>query len=122
MPRTSPKIRRLTWGSVEVEGHGAFKDVKTWPGGARAWDWTETGTAHEPGIQVADVRELVDEGADVVVLSRGMQERLKVPEATVAWLEDQGLEVHVLQTERAVAYYNKLAEQADVGALVHSTC
>ena len=34
-----------------LDGLGA----KLYPGGARAWDWRETGTRHRPGIQPADI-------------------------------------------------------------------
>ena len=48
-----------------------FKDVKLWPGGGREWDWGETNTRHEPGIQPSDVEELLVHRPDIVVLSRG---------------------------------------------------
>ena len=59
MGMSSPAITHLSWGKLEVADHGTFKDAKLWPGGARAWDWSETGTRHEPGIQPADVAELL---------------------------------------------------------------
>lgn len=118
----SPEVRSLSWGTVEVEGGGRFKDVKLFPGGARAWDWRETGTAHEPGIQPADIDELLDRGATTVVLSRGMLGRLGVPAETLAWLEARGVRAHVAQTEEAVRLYNELRARERVGALLHSTC
>ena len=60
----SPKIRSLEWGRMEVEGLGTLKDAKLYPGGGRRWDWTETGTSHDPGIQLEDVQELLEHGAD----------------------------------------------------------
>jgi len=102
---------------------GTIKDVKLWPGGGRAWDWGETGTRHSPGIQVADVEELMANGATVVVLSRGMEERLGVPETTVEELRARGIEVHVAETKAAVGIYNDLVEAGKaVGGLFHSTC
>ena len=65
----SPRILHLSWGHIEVEGHPPFKDAKVFPGGAREWDWRDTGTRHVPGIQPADVRELIEHGAKAVVLS-----------------------------------------------------
>lgn len=119
----SPTIDTISWGTTRVEDHGAFKDAKLWPGGARAWDWDETGTAHDPGIQPADVEELIDQGAETVVLSRGMNRRLQVMDRTLQSLESEGVEVHVLQTEEAVEQYNELAAEGEpVGALIHSTC
>jgi hypothetical protein len=118
----SPRISHLSWGRIEVEGFGAFKDAKLYPGGAREWDWRETGTRHVPGIQPADVEELLDRGAELVVLSQGVLEALRVCPETLALLESKGIPAHVLPTEEAVRLYNRLAEERRVGALVHSTC
>ncbi|MBW8012116.1 MAG: hypothetical protein FVQ83_12895 [Chloroflexi bacterium] len=118
----SPRITHLSWGRMEVEGVGVFKDAKLYPGGGRAWDWNETGTRHSPGIQPADVAELLEHGAQVVVLSKGMHEDLKVQPETLQLLEDKGIPVHNLQTERAVEKYNQLRETEMVGGLFHSTC
>ena len=121
----SPEIRDISWGNVEVdasEGTRSYKDVKIWPGGSREWDWNETGTHHEPGIQPADVEELVENGAERVILSRGMNRRLCVKEETLEWLGKRGVEVEVLETNEAVSRYNELADSERVGALIHSTC
>ncbi len=75
---TSSRIVGLSWGQIEVEGGIRFKDAKLYPGGSREWDWRETGTAHIPGIQPADVEELLQKGARRVVLSRGIYRRLQV--------------------------------------------
>jgi hypothetical protein len=119
----SPQIDRVSWGRVEVRGAGrAYKDGKLFPGGSREWDWRETGTSHAPGIQPADVEELLEHGAEVVVLSKGMLSRLQTCAETLALLEARGIEVHVLATRKAVALYNRLSAERRVGALIHSTC
>lgn len=121
-PPQSPRIARLSWGRVEVEGHGLFKDAKLYPGGCREWDWRETGTSHVPGIQPADVEELLQHGAAVVVLSRGMYGRLQVCLETLQLLKDRSIPVHVLRTKEAVGAYNECREKGPVGGLIHSTC
>ena len=118
----SPRITHLSWGRLEVEGYEPFKDVKLFPGGAREWDWRETGTRHVPGVQPADVEELLDHGASVVVITKGMNERLQVCPETLQMLEKQGIPAYVLQTEAAVQFYNKLSEREQVGGLFHTTC
>lgn len=120
--RPSPRITFLSWGRLEIAGLGRFKDAKLFPGGARDWDWRETGTRHVPGIQPADVEELLAHGATVVLLSKGMNERLHVCPETLQLLMEKEIPVHILQTEKAVQLYNKLAETEAVGALIHSTC
>uniref|UniRef100_A0A673C4Z1 Adipogenesis associated, Mth938 domain containing n=1 Tax=Sphaeramia orbicularis TaxID=375764 RepID=A0A673C4Z1_9TELE len=89
---SSPEIESLSWGQMTVRGcSSTYKDCKVWPGGSRAWDWTETGT--------------------------------KVPSSTVDFVRRTGVEVHVLQTEDAVAKYNSLVVRgAKVGGVFHSTC
>lgn len=118
----SPRILSLSWGSMTVDGLGAGRDFKLWPGGGREWDWRETGTHHSPGIQPADVRELLDRGSRVVVLSRGQLERLQTSPDTLELLHGAGVEVHVEKTTAAVETYNRLAEHLPVGGLFHSTC
>ena len=118
----SPLINSIAWGRIDVHGMGEVKDVKLWPGGGRVWDWGETGTKHNPGIQIADVEELLSHGAQVVVLSRGMQERLGVADSVAEALEARGVTVHVAETRAAVAIYNGLISSVPVGGLFHSTC
>jgi len=118
----SPRILAVSWGHMEVEGIGAGKDFKLYPGGGREWDWSETGMSHSPGIRPADVQELLDRGAVAVVLSRGMEERLRVDPAALEYLEQQSVEVHVAETREAVQIYNNLAGAVPVGGLFHSTC
>jgi len=118
----SPKILTLKWGETDVYGHGVHKDIKLWPGGGRSWDWQETGTQHVPGIQPADVQELVDNGAEVIVLSRGMELRLQTCPETLELLSGLAIEVYVEESMAAAALYNSLADSRRVGCLPHSTC
>ena len=121
--RPSPLISEISWGQVLVEGVSApFRDVKLFPGGAREWDWAETGTQHSPGIKPADVRELLEQGAAVIVLSTGFQERLGVSPETLQMLEKAEIPIYMLPTEEAARLYNALRETEAVGALIHTTC
>uniref|UniRef100_A0A8C8ZHZ5 Mth938 domain-containing protein n=1 Tax=Prolemur simus TaxID=1328070 RepID=A0A8C8ZHZ5_PROSS len=121
---SSPEIASLSWGQMKVQGSTTtYKDCKVWPGGSRAWDWRETGTEHSPGVQPADVKEVVEKGVQTLVIGRGMSEALKVPPSTVEYLKKHGIDVRVLQTEAAVKEYNALAAQGvRVGGVFHSTC
>lgn len=118
----SPKINSIEWGKVKTNDGYEYKDVKLYPGGSRIWDWNETGTHHQPGIQPADVQELIDHGADTIILSRGFNERLHVCGETKTMLRDKGIQFHILETGQAAKKYNFLREDHSVGALIHSTC
>ncbi len=120
---SSPEVVDLSWGQVWLNGfREPFKDVKIYPGGARAWDWRETNTHHSPGIQPADVQELLDHGARIVILSTGMLKRLEVQPRTIHMLETADIEHYVEDTKAAVRLFNKLRRSEPVGILIHSTC
>lgn len=74
------------------------------------------------GIQPGDVHELLDHGAKVVVLSRGMKECLRVPGETLDFLKERRVEAHILPTTEAAELYNRLAKEGPVGGLFHTTC
>ncbi|HUA65320.1 MAG TPA: Mth938-like domain-containing protein [Alphaproteobacteria bacterium] len=121
-PKQSPRITHISWGRMEVEGLGPGRDFKLYPGGGRAWDWTETGTHHVPGIQPSDVQELLDNGSKVIILTRGMELVLQTCPETLQMLRDRGVRYYVEETKKAVELYNQLAQTEPVGGLFHSTC
>jgi hypothetical protein len=120
--KRSPRISCISWGQMDVEGLGRGRDFKLYPGGGREWDWNETGTHHVPGIQPADVEELLEHGSKVVVLTRGMQLALQTCPETLQLLRERGVACHVEETKAAVELYNRLAPTEPVGGLFHSTC
>ncbi|CAN5209466.1 hypothetical protein BH24ACT16_BH24ACT16_16600 [soil metagenome] len=117
--RRHPRVSSVSWGRVEVDGYGVFKDARIHPGGAQEWDWSKTGTRHSPGVQPADVYPLLECGAETVIIGTGFYERLEVQTETLRILEENGVEVYVRGTEEAVCLLNGLEGAA---ALIHSTC
>ncbi len=108
---------------MEVDGVGVGKDFKLWPGGGREWDWSETDTHHVPGIQPADVEELLNYGSQIVVLSRGMLLALQTCQKTLDMLDEKHITVHIAETKKAANLYNELVSDGKaVGGLFHSTC
>ena len=80
-----------------------------------------------PGIQRSDVEDLVDKGADTIILSQGYRNQLQVAPETEAFLdqlrEQKKIQYYVKTTGEAVDLYNELAkDNKRVGALIHSTC
>jgi len=117
-----PLIAEFRWGRIQDSVGRVFKDARLYPGGAEEWDWRRTGTRHDPGIQIGDLEDLLSTRPDVVILTRGVDLVLQVPEPTIEFVRAAGPLVLVLQTEEAVAEYNRRAVNERVVALVHSTC
>ncbi len=118
----SPRITHISWGRIDVESLGSGRDFKLFPGGGREWDWSETGTHHVPGIQPADVQELLEHGTRVIILTRGMELVLQTCPETLRMLREMGITYYVEETRAAVELYNRLAPTEAVGGLFHSTC
>ena len=121
----SPRIASIEWGRITLDDGSTFKDARLFPGGSREWDWNETGTHHEPGIQPADVAELLEHGATTIVLSRGFHERLSVCSETIELLQRRGIQrcdIHIAETGKAARLYNMLAADHAIAGLFHSTC
>jgi len=92
-----------------------------------AWDWRKTGTHHEPGTQPADLEELFTNNCETIILSRGIENRLKTAVETRDLLQQRGMVLNqnyfILQSEDAKNVYNRLAtENKRVCAIIHSTC
>jgi len=123
---TETLITGLSWGNIEVSIAGEkhhFKDCKVWPGGARSWDWGETGTQHSPGIQMADIEEILAHDIDELVLARGQLGHLGVSAETEEELRKRGVTYHIELTKKAIHLFNKLSKQGKrVGGVFHSTC
>lgn len=123
---TETLITDLSWGSMEVSIAGEkqhFKDCKIWPGGARAWDWGETGTHHSPGVQLADVEEILAKDVEVLILTRGQLGRLGISPDTEEKLRERGVSYHIERTKKAVRLFNDMVRQGKrVGGVFHSTC
>jgi len=117
-----PVITNFLWGRIEDSAGRVFKDARVFPGGATEWDWRKTGTRHVPGIQIADVEDLLSTQPETVILTRGVELVLQVPDRTVQFVRDAGPQVLVLQSEAAVAEYNRRVRTERVVAVVHSTC
>ena len=75
-----------------------------------------------PGIQPADVEELVARGATTVVLSQGMNTQLRVHPDTRRYLDERSITVHVAETREAAKIYIDLTEGTLVAGLLHATC
>lgn len=103
-----------------------FKDVKVWVGSkdaqAKEWDWNITKTRHVPGIQPVDLDEFIDQ-VDEVILTRGVELVLQVPQETIDYVKSKGKVCHVGETPDMIELFNRLVDQGKkVGGVFHSTC
>lgn len=119
---SSPFISHAEWGAITLDFQTKFKDAKCFPNGMREWNWKETGTKHNPGVQIKDVEELILNGAECIVLSNGYHEKLQICNSTKNYLKGMNIPYYILNTKDAVSKYNELRLLNEVGGLFHTTC
>ncbi|XWV26878.1 hypothetical protein QJ857_gp0172 [Tupanvirus soda lake] len=119
-----PIIVKAKWGKIDISYLGKtdkYKDVILWPNGHKNWDWSLYNTHHNPGIQIMNIKELVDFGCDLIILSTGFENVLQVSKQTIAWLEKNNIKYEIANSMDAIKLYNKNITN-NVGLLLHSTC
>ncbi len=128
--KSSPVIAKIVWGEITVSQDGSstlYKDAKLSPNGAKDWNWSahNPATQHRPGIQISDIEEFISgpNEVDVIILTRGVDLVLQIPQSTIDYIKSKGKVCYDGQTNDMVALYNKLvAEGKIVGGVFHSTC
>ena len=114
-------IENIKWGEIVVNGK-KFKDIKIWNNIVKEWNWNETNTKHNPGIQIKDVTEFIDD-VDIIILSKGYKNMLETKIDTINFINHKNKKLIILTTDKAVKEYNRLAELGyKIGGLIHSTC
>jgi len=120
-----PIIIDASWGKTFVSYLGEkekYKDVILWDSGHKAWDWSISNTHHNPGIQILEVKELVEEyDCNFIILSTGFEDVLRVAPETIQWLDRNKIGYKIMNSMDAIKFYNS-CDKEHVGLLLHSTC
>lgn len=119
----SPLILSCTWGRVEVDGFGVFKDALLLPGLAKEWRWEKPFNSHASANSVPLVEALMASGAETVIMTLGMDGVLKMPSDTLHAAAPLGPNLFIARSDKAVQRYNELVHMGRTVAMaLHSTC
>lgn len=112
------KIIACSFGKITIDGETFNSDVIIYPNRVQASWWRKEG--HR--LQVADLTEVIDERPEVLIIGTGHNGLMEVPEETLHVLRQEGIEIHVEKTTRAVELFNHMPEDKKVMAALHLTC
>jgi hypothetical protein len=111
------RIQSYSFGHIVVDGEEATNDVIVLPGRVVHNWWRRDGHA----LVLEDLREVLDELPQRLVVGTGAYGRMHPDPAVVAELGERGIEVEALPTEEAVRRYGEL-DAARTAAALHLTC
>ena len=94
-------------------------DVIILPEQVRADWWRDQGHVLKP----ADLSAVLEASPHVLVVGQGAYGRMEVPAATLAWLQEAGIEAVCGKTPQAVeAYGERCKGSRKIAAALHLTC
>jgi uncharacterized protein YprB with RNaseH-like and TPR domain len=113
-----PHIESYSFGTVTVDGKTHSSDLIILPGGVRAGWWRKEG--HRLDMQ--DLDQIIEAKPSILVIGTGNVGLMKVPQETLDYLAQHGIQVLVERTAAACQRYNELAETEQAAAALHLTC
>ena len=111
------RLENYSFGRLTVDGEEETRDVIVLPERVvRNW-WRRDGHA----LVLDDLDAVLDELPTRLIVGTGAQGQMKPDPATLAQLQERGIDVEVLRTDQAVDRYGSL-NPAETAAALHLTC
>ncbi len=116
-PDTMGKIRDYRFGHVVVEGQQETRDLIVLPKRVvRDW-WRREGHA----LVLEDLEDVLEDLPDRLIVGMGASSQMRPDPAMLERLNERGIEVECLPTDRAVIRFGEL-DPARTAAALHLTC
>jgi hypothetical protein len=111
-------IGSYEFGRITIDGKSYNRDLIILPDGVEAEWWRKEGHC----LHIADLRKVLDEKPEVLVVGTGYYGEMTVPDETRKYVESEGIELVIKKTSEACKIFNHLIESRDVVAALHLTC
>lgn len=111
-------INSYQFGVIIVNGRRYTSDVIIYPDRVDDNWWRREGHSLSP----QDLKEVVREKPEIVVIGSGNSGLMKVPPSTRRWIEGKEIRLKVESTQTACQIYNQLQKTHKVVAALHLTC
>lgn len=108
------KIEHYSFGSFIVDGKEYRSDIKLVESEVRIW--------HNHGLNLEDVRDVVDAKPSTIIIGTGSVGVVDVNEEIIDFIKGKGIKLIIAKTAQACKLYNELSKKENVAAILHSTC
>lgn len=113
------KIDSYSFGKIIIDNQEYNSDLIVFPDSVyKSW-WRKEGH----GLCLNDLEEVFKRDIKILVVGTGAYGRMIVPDSLVNELKSRGIETYVMETEKAVSFFNKLIDEGKkVAGAFHLTC
>ena len=112
-------IDAYQFGKIVIDGKAYTNDCLIFGDSIDANWWRKQGHVLDPG----DLQPVIEAKPAILVVGCGVPGLMKVSEATQMILQQEGIELIDLDTDKAVARFNELAGKGEsAAAALHLTC
>lgn len=111
-------INSYDFGRIVIDENAFTTDVIIFPDRVEAEWWRKDGHV----LHVEDVKLIVEEKPEVLIIGTGKYGILKVSPQTREYTESKGIELIVEPTDKACEVYNRISQAKKVVAALHLTC
>ena len=114
-------IDAYSFGSITIDGINYTKDVIITGSGILSLWWRADGHSLLPD----DLQKVLKNPPAILIIGTGSFGVMKVPEKTLGFLREKGIEPRVMRTGKAVEEFNSLLKELGpdkVTAALHLTC
>ncbi|MEA3485430.1 MAG: MTH938/NDUFAF3 family protein [Candidatus Aerophobetes bacterium] len=106
------------FGHIVIDGKHYRSDVIIYSNKIDGHWWRKEGHLLLP----EDLKEVVKEKPEILIIGTGNSGLMKVPSATLSWVKSKKIKVYAESTQKACQIYNRLCNSNKVIAAFHLTC
>jgi len=112
------RIEGYSFGNMAVDGKTFTRDLILFPDRIQK-SWQREKSHH---LKKKDLKEILSARPDILVLGTGAYGKMEVGKKAGELLEERGVELVAVPTDRAVNYYNRLQGKKRIVGAFHLTC
>ncbi|UCE19088.1 MAG: hypothetical protein JSV84_01715 [Gemmatimonadota bacterium] len=111
-------IDSYRFGEIVIDGHPYTSDVVIYPDRVDSSWWRKEGHC----LSIDDLKNIVENEPEILVVGTGDAGVMTIPEETVEYLQQKGINLIAERTGQAWHTYNRLSGSGKVVAALHLTC
>ena len=112
-----PAITSYSFGEMVVDGKTYTNELQILPNGI-VKKWSPIDPHY---ILPVDIEEIMSSSIKTLIIGNGANGEAAIPDETIKFIKAKGIKVHIMNTHKAVKFFNESSKEA-MGAIFHLNC